>query len=260
MWKFRFVSVRPIDPCPSDFRRKKNHSRGQVRNPIEIEKQKEREVETFLQVSNYVTTWNQTVQHKFLIFFIDCWGLLFFLFSLAFSSSFASPHSTDSISLLPEPLPYHITLCLRNKSKTQNMGQTDIPRFCGERKWDFVTQAETQEESWKWFCEGVTCCGRKKCLISRFRSFCRHEKIWKVKNFGFPESLRLTYLVVESTNAVSFWSFRWWVTATCRDLLQLLLLWDVFHPRWGDLGDVQKVNTIFLVEKKLERGFQKFEI
>lgn len=56
---------------------------------IEIEK---RLGDRFLQVSNYVMARNQTVQHKFLIFSIDCWGLLFY-FLLPSSPSSASPHS-----------------------------------------------------------------------------------------------------------------------------------------------------------------------
>lgn len=72
-----------------------------------------------LQVSNYVTSWNQTVQHKFLIFplTVEVCPLFFFLPLLVFFSVLSHR----------KPLPYHITLCLRKKkSKTQNMGQIYI--------------------------------------------------------------------------------------------------------------------------------------
>lgn len=94
--------------------------------------------EKYLQVSNYVTTWNQTVQHKFLI---DCWGLLFLL------AFFFSTLNEQFFTSLTKPLPYHIAPCLRKKSKTQNMGQIYIFTSSLRRVNEIWARKQRQEES-----------------------------------------------------------------------------------------------------------------
>lgn len=105
---------------------------AQLQSSQALSKKKRLFEEKYLQVSNYVTTWNQTVQHKFLIFSIDSLRSAFFFF--LFSSS---PHSA-AILCLSHRNHYHTTSrCVyEKKSKTQNMGQTDIFFIVAENKWD----------------------------------------------------------------------------------------------------------------------------